>query len=73
MLRVRYRPTDLGEGGLVEVLDVDRWTVLEDHSVKLYRLTKAGKRKVVGTLHPDRWDSLVEVREVEDDHPSVES
>lgn len=62
-VRVRYAPTELSEG-VVEVLhDVDAFVVLDDNTVELRRYTSPGKYKVVGFINPERWASIVDVVE----------
>jgi len=62
-VRVRYVPTELSEG-VVEILhDVDSFVVLDDNTVELRRYTSERKYKVVGFLNPTRWASIVDVYE----------
>lgn len=64
MVRVRYTPNELGESGIVENLDADKFEVLEDSTVKLTKLNEdSGKYRVVGFIHPHRWESIVLVDE----------
>lgn len=59
MLRVRYKAMEFNEG-VVEYLDADSYAILEDHTVELRRVNPATRKyRVVGALHPDRWDSIV--------------
>ena len=67
MIRVRYKAMEFNEG-VVEYLDADKYVLYEDHSVELRRFNpETGKYRVVGTLHPDRWDSIVVMEDAEDD------
>lgn len=64
-VRIRYRPNELGEQGVVEVLtEPDSYTVDEDNTVRLY-LHVNGKKVPCGFIHGGRWDSIVTVADVE--------
>ena len=63
MLRIRYARTELSEG-IVEDLDADKFVVHEDNTLELRRINpKTGRYRVVGMVHPDRWESIMLVEE----------
>lgn len=57
MIRIRYRPTELSEGA-IDLIDADKFVVLDDNTVELRKRSSTGKYKVVGFVHPDRWESV---------------
>lgn len=58
-VRVRYVRTELSEG-IVEVIgNVDYFVVLDDNTVELRKRTPNNKYKVTGYIHPARWESIV--------------
>lgn len=71
-IRVRYRPLELS-AGVVEDLDADSYVVLDDNTVELRRTTSTdettgkSKYRVVGHLHPERWDKIEVFEEAEQD------
>lgn len=63
-VRIRYSPTELSEG-VVEVLDnVDAFVVLDDNTLELRQYTTDKKYRVVGFVHPSRWVSVVHATKV---------
>jgi hypothetical protein len=68
-LRVRYRPNDLSEGVVEEIMEADSWRVEEDGSVTLSRNWEHEdgviKKHKVGVLRPGCWDLVVVMEEAE--------
>lgn len=63
MVRVRYCPTELSEG-VVETLDADQFVVHDDNTLELRKVNPETKKfRVVGFVHPKRWESVVLVDE----------
>jgi hypothetical protein len=63
MLRIRYTRTELSEG-IVEDLDADKFIVHEDNTLELRKINpETGKYRVVGMVHPARWESVMLVEE----------
>ena len=66
-VRVRYRANDLSEGAVEEILEANNFYVHEDNTLELRETwvvkDKDGQRRqkcrVVGEIHPNRWDSVV--------------
>jgi hypothetical protein len=63
-VRVRYRPHDLGEAGVVERFEeANGFFVHDDNTLELRNRfdDEDGRPKyfVCGEVHPDRWDSVV--------------
>lgn len=64
MLRVRYRPNELGETGLVEMLPGDSFKILDDHTVKILTYDEEDEKyRITGFIHPNRWESIVQVED----------
>lgn len=63
-VRVRYTRTELSEG-VVETLAADKFVVLGDNTIELREITESGKYRVVGYIHPNRWESILLVDDAE--------
>lgn len=59
-VRIRYARTELSEG-VVEVLhEVDKFSIHEDNSVELRGFNPdTNKYRIIGWIHPMRWESIV--------------
>jgi hypothetical protein len=65
MIRIRYRPTELMEGAVDTVIG-DKFIILPDNTVEIKQLNeRTGKYRVVGMIHPDRWESVVLMEDTE--------
>jgi hypothetical protein len=60
---VKFRRSELFEGECQMFLDADHAQVLDDFTLELRQWVKAGKYRILGHCHPDRWDSHVIVDE----------
>jgi hypothetical protein len=62
-VRIRYRASDLGEGVVEEVAEANGYEILEDNTLVLHERWTDGngrkKKALVGSVHRDRWDSVV--------------
>ena len=58
-IRVKFKRTELSDGVIETFNNVDYYVIVEDGTVELRRRTTAGKYKVVGHIHPDRWDYVL--------------
>jgi len=66
-VRIRYRANELSEGIVEEIHEANAFHVHEDNTLELRETSTVkdneGKRRtrtrVVGEVHPDRWDSIV--------------
>ena len=69
-VRVKYRRTELSEGEHETFPGVDQYEVNGDNTVLLYERwtdedTGKPKRRQVGVIHPDRWESVLVVESAE--------
>lgn len=63
-VRIRYLRTELSEGIVETLHEVDKFTVQDDNSVELRSFNEeTQKYKVVGYIHPDRWESIMLVED----------
>jgi hypothetical protein len=60
-IRIRYTPTELSEGAVEVLRDVDYFVIQDDNTLELRRSTRQGKYRVVGFVHSSRWMSVVSV------------
>lgn len=63
-VRVRYRPNELGETGVVEIFyNADGWREDDDGNIILTRTYETdegeSRRSRVGVVKADRWDSVM--------------
>jgi len=60
-IRVRYARTELTESESEIIHDVDQFEIMEDNTIILYRVIASGKRRKVGIIHRERWESVVDL------------
>lgn len=62
-VRVRYTRTELSEGVVETFSNADRFVVHDNNTIELRQATESGKYRVMGYIHPDRWESVLIVDE----------
>lgn len=59
-VRIRYVRTELSEGVVETLYDVDKFEISDDNTLVLKAVNpESGKYRTVGFVHPQRWESVV--------------
>lgn len=65
--RIRYARTELSEGVVETLADVDKFEVSDDNTLVLKGINPdTGKYRVIGFVHPNRWESILLLDTVEE-------
>ena len=68
-VRVHYRASELSDGATESFHEADAFGIMSDNSIQLRKMNQARDAyEIVGTIHPERWQSVVIVSNEERAH-----